>query len=296
MKESIKDRLIVTAFIIAYAVTEIQEKMKKLLLLLSLLILIGCSVEPVATNECGIVELSEPNMANYDIKSGLIEGDILPDKGAFNKAYIAAESKAWKDGIVPYYYRPRSREGNVITLGFDAESQKYIDGILLQFSQQTNITFIKFNSREHLMENYSDGVIIEPGFLANYAHLGRQGGIQRLGIAPFDFDAESLKEKKADILHEAGHTVGLHHEFNRPDRDEYLTVHWENIPEWIHRQFNKAKGTAYGKLDRFSIMMYGSYNGSKNDKPVITTTEGETFERNYELSQCDIYAINNLNQ
>lgn len=285
----LKDLLIVTAFLFAYIWNKIKNPAGVLLIVFGFY---ACSVEPVETNECGIMELSAPNMANYDPKTGLIEGDILPDKGTFNKAFIAAESRAWEDGIVPYYYRPESRNDGIVILGFDAEEQKYIDEILLQFSQRTAITFIKFNSRSHLLENYPDGVIIEPGFMSNYSYLGRQGGIQRLGIAPFEFDEESLKEKKADILHEAGHTTGLHHEFNRPDRDDFLTILWENIPEHLKRQFNKSKGTAYGTLDMKSIMMYGSYNGSKNDKPVITTTEGETFERNYELSKCDCYAIN----
>ena len=42
-------------------------------------------------------------------------------------------------------------------------------------------------------------------------------------------------------MHEIGHALGIYHEHQRPDRDDFVTVMWENIPE--DDQFNFEKQT-----------------------------------------------------
>merc|ERR1711931_405343 len=60
--------------------------------------------------------------------------------------------------------------------------------------------------------------------------------------------------------HELGHTIGLHHEQCRPDRDSYLRIMLSSVPSNMRHNFNKVSGTSnFGMpYDYCSLMHYGS--------------------------------------
>jgi hypothetical protein len=73
-----------------------------------------------------------------------------------------------------------------------------------------------------------------------------------------------------NIIHEFGHTAGLHHEQKRCDRDNFVTIIWTNIPEkkWPQYQTDCVSGTSqslegFGDYDYCSIMHYPQGNPEK---------------------------------
>ena len=62
------------------------------------------------------------------------------------------------------------------------------------------------------------------------------------------------------VVHEFIHAFGFHHEQVRPDRDNYVEIIYENIPENKVSNFNLFTGSlTYGvQYDGFSVMHYGS--------------------------------------
>jgi hypothetical protein len=74
-------------------------------------------------------------------------------------------------------------------------------------------------------------------------------------------------------LHELGHCLGLLHEQQRPDRDEYVTIVWENIyPEYrdnFRVENNPLIKEQNYPYDYGSIMHYGPTGFSFNGLPTI---------------------------
>ncbi|XP_045176043.2 tolloid-like protein 2 isoform X2 [Mercenaria mercenaria] len=85
--------------------------------------------------------------------------------------------------------------------------------------------------------------------------------------------------KMSTILHELGHTIGLVHEMERPDRPFYLDVHRENMNEDSRNNFitTDLKKTSYNlyntPYDYKSIMHYGPKAWSKNRKTVLVSKD-----------------------
>lgn len=84
------------------------------------------------------------------------------------------------------------------------------------------------------------------------------------------------------IEHELLHVVGLLHEQARPDRDEHVVIHWENIDKTYYQDFAKGRTrdvTTFDlPYDYKSIMHYPSWAFSKNGKSTITAKVPETHQ------------------
>lgn len=268
-----------------------------LTMLLAYTLFIGCDKEEQVGEEiyenCK-PEVVEPQAYKIDDQTGLIEFDIIPstkrDTKSFNKGAVVTDAGLlWDKGIVPYTIRGNVQTDQGTILGIEDEEEKErIREALAEMSEQTGILFPEYESIEALRKEHTDGIVMGRGAFASSSYLGRDGGLQGLYLA---FDVN-----KGTIKHEFMHALGVNHEFTRHDRDEYVTVNFENIPEGYHRQFDiRDTNKDCGTFDIGSIMMYGSFQiRGDRDNPEMTLKDGTTFERSTDLSQIDINTVKSL--
>ncbi|XP_037305560.2 zinc metalloproteinase nas-15-like [Pungitius pungitius] len=191
------------------------------------------------------------------------EGDILIS-GDRN-----AVQNLWLDAIVPY------------TISSEQAHRK--SDILAAFKMISDASCIRFEP--HTSElNYIK--FVEGNGCASF--VGCQGGPQSVFIG----DTCS----KGNICHEILHALGLHHEHTRKDRDQYVTVKWENVTPGKQGNFKMVSGNTLNlKYDLDSIMHYGKYYFSKDGSPTMLPKQSAPhIGQRTHLSKLDMERLNLL--
>jgi hypothetical protein len=144
------------------------------------------------------------------------------------------------------------------------------------------IEFVTRNAEANYVNIDIEGAFSSEG----YSYVGVEGGPQSLTCGGGC--------TVATILHEMGHTVGLLHEHQRPDRDHYITLNLANadLPN-VGGNFTlfSSNYQAIGLYDFASVMHYGAFDFSQSGMPVM-----ESIPSGIPLSNNNGYSAGDVDQ
>ncbi|CAL4058827.1 unnamed protein product, partial [Meganyctiphanes norvegica] len=183
-------------------------------------------------------------------------------------------SRLWPNGIIPY----------TIDSVFTERERQVIARAMEEFHDRTCIRFVGRTSQTDYIH-----IISSTGCRSNVGHLVGHGQ-HTLSLKQDDFCVSF-----GVLIHELMHASGFWHEQTRIDRDNYITIHWENVEDKYIGLLGKDPnvhgiGLPY---DYQSVMHYHGYAYSKNGQPTMTAKkEGVALGQYNGFSELDVKGIN----
>lgn len=173
-----------------------------------------------------------------------------PPPGSPHVSYATStpnQSHLWPGGVMPYEI-----DGTV-----SAQKQGFIQWAVAHVTNESVLTM-----RPRLATDKDYVVFTEAGgSFGCSSYVGRIGGPQEIRVASC---------AKGSVVHEIGHAAGFYHEQSRTDRDQYVTIDWNQVSPGHEKWFEIRKNANdIGAYDYASIMHYSRKAFSKSGKPTI---------------------------
>lgn len=185
----------------------------------------------------------------------------------------ARPGRLWPGAVVPFELDPALPD------------RRRVDEAIAHWEARTPLRFVPRRGE-------ADFVRFVPGS-GCWSYVGRVGGAQEITL-----DAAC---DVGTVIHEIGHAIGLVHEHQRPDRDDHVTIHWDNLEEGAEPYFQTVDATPRGPYDTGSRMHYfptafsGRCDARGRCSPTITLRDGSLYEANHDgLSPLDVEGVRAL--
>merc|ERR1711970_1069909 len=203
-------------------------------------------IAAAGTAEGAALSAAENQEVNFDMDMNMDPMQYATEYGnlaGFAGAGMANGWYRWPKAIIPYK----------ISSGFSSSQIQTIYSGMQMWMRKTCIKFVPAGSAEARSTGHSHYVTIFSG-RGCYSSVGYNHRSHQVSLAARGCVIPGI------VAHELGHTIGLHHEQCRPDRDSYLTIMLQNVQSNMQHNFNKVRGTSnFGmKYDYCSLMHYGA--------------------------------------
>lgn len=165
------------------------------------------------------------------------------DLSQFAGAALANEYYRWPKAIVPYKIKNDYYASQLETI--------YLG--MKMWMEKTCVRFVPAESDEARTTGHTHYIEIFSGSgcysSVGYRHRSHQVSLKARGCTI-----------PGIVAHELGHTLGLHHEQCRPDRDNYLNIRLDPVDSTKVHNFYKKSGTTNYNMpyDYCSLMHYGA--------------------------------------
>lgn len=229
-----------------------------------------------------------PERADEWLKDGLVQDVKDQNVGARGTTAYWLWGDLYEDDavVIPY---------TIDTAGFHEDYVAEIEEAMAEIETLTKV--VKFLPKEDISD-FTTGmhsIHFQPAFFCN-SYIGSVFEDQEINI--MDYIANGGTGcAKGSIIHEILHALGIMHEQVRPDRDEYVTINFENIDDSAVFNFEMSDlvdslGTEY---DYGSVMHYGTHSFSSNGGATIDANGNDIGQRDG-MSDMDIIQVRLLYQ
>lgn len=282
----------------------------------------GCigSEDPCATGRGLDVGTDDEARAAY-AQCGYVIDD--PDKNP-----VASPSSRWPQGRIPIQFEMASKivratswdDASALAKQAnhgDDDAVVNVQRCMAELESSTPLRFTFATEEDDVPLTISLRMHVDGQGVAGYASSvgARHGLVETLipnGIVLF-------ASNKSTICHELGHIIGMGHTQNRRDRNDYIRVHWNNVPLALWPQYFMSWSLeAPGHYDYKSIMHYenrrdpetgcwaftlpgheeycgkSGAEGASAALPVISAGWHQHGQSFYQFSNNDLWLINHL--